>query len=223
MMRALAALFTREIKLAVRVGGGALMGVLFFLTVVTVFPFAVGPDLNLLSRIGPAILWIGALLATLLGLDRLFQAERDDGTLDLLLIGGHPIELLVFVKAMAHWVATGLPLVLAAPVLGIFVNLSPTAIGAVVATLLVGTPALTLIGAIGAALTVSLRRGGVLLAILVLPLTIPVLIFGVSAATAAVTEPTPFLTPFLFLSALSLLSAVFGPVAAAAALRFAGD
>lgn len=217
------ALFRRDLRLGIRAGGGALVGILFFLAVVAVIPFGVGPDLNLLARIGPAILWIGALLATLLGLDRLFQAERDDGTLDLLLIGGHPIEMLVFVKAMAHWVATGLPLVLAAPVLGIFVNLSPTAIGAVLLTLLVGTPALTLIGAIGAALTVSLRRGGVLLAILVLPLTIPVLIFGVSAATAAVTEPTPFLTPFLFLSGLSLLSAVFGPVAAAAALRHAGE
>jgi len=223
MIAAFSALFVREIRLAVRVGGGALMGVLFFLTVVTVFPFAVGPDLNLLGRIGPAILWIGALLATLLGLDRLFQAERDDGSLDLLLMGEHPLELVVFVKAMAHWVATGLPLVLAAPVLGIFVNLEPIAIGAVALTLLVGTPALTLVGAIGAALTVSLRRGGVLLAILVLPLTIPVLIFGVSAATAAVTEPTPFLTPFLFLCGLSLLSTVFGPVAAAAALRHAGE
>ena len=223
MTGAFSALFVREIRLAVRVGGGALMGVLFFLTVVSVFPFAVGPDLKLLSRIGPAILWIGALLATLLSLDRLFQSERDDGTLDLLLLGEHPIELLVFVKAMAHWVATGLPLVLAAPVLGIFVNLQPIAIGSVMATLFVGTPALTAVGAIGAALTVSLRRGGVLLAILVLPLTIPVLIFGVSAATAAVTEPTPFLTPFLFLCGLSLLSLVFAPVAAAAALRRSGD
>ncbi|MCW2306755.1 heme exporter protein CcmB [Rhodobium gokarnense] len=223
MTGAFSALFVREIRLAVRVGGGALMGVLFFLTVVSVFPFAVGPDLKLLSRIGPAILWIGALLATLLSLDRLFQSERDDGTLDLLLLGEHPIEVLVFVKAMAHWVATGLPLVLAAPILGIFVNLQPIAIGSVMATLFVGTPALTAIGAIGAALTVSLRRGGVLLAILVLPLTIPVLIFGVSAATAAVTEPTPFLTPFLFLCGLSLLSLVFAPVAAAAALRRSGD
>ncbi|PLX36626.1 MAG: heme exporter protein CcmB [Hyphomicrobiales bacterium] len=219
----MSALFVREIRLAVRVGGGALMGVLFFLTVVTVIPFGIGPDLKLLARIGPAILWIGALLATLLGLDRLFQTEREDGTLDLILLGEHPLELVVFVKAMAHWVATGLPLVLAAPILAIFVNLEPLAIGAVVVTLAVGTPALTLVGAIGAALTVSLRRGGVLLAILVLPLTIPVLIFGVSAANAAITQPTPFLTPFLFMCALSLMSAVLGPVAAAAALRLAAE
>lgn len=223
MMSAMSALFVREIRLAVRVGGGALMGVLFFLTVVTVIPFGIGPDLNLLGRIGPAILWIGALLATLLGLDRLFQAEREDGTLDLILLGEHPLEIVVFVKAMAHWVATGLPLVLAAPVLAIFVNLEPIAIGAVVVTLAVGTPALTLVGAIGAALTVSLRRGGVLLAILVLPLTIPVLIFGVSAANAAVTQPAPFMTPFLFLCALSLMSSVIGPIAAAAALRLSAE
>ncbi len=223
MTSALSALFVREIRLAVRVGGGALMGVLFFLTVVTVFPFGVGPDLNLLARIGPAILWIGALLATLLGLDRLFQTEREDGTLDLILLGEHPLELVVFVKAMAHWVATGLPLVLAAPIFALFVNLEPVAIGAVVVTLLVGTPALTLVGAIGAALTVSLRRGGVLLAILVLPLTIPVLIFGIAAANGAVTDPAPFLTPFLFMCALSLMSAVIGPIAAAAALRLSAE
>ncbi|EAV41605.1 ABC transporter, membrane spanning protein (heme) [Stappia aggregata IAM 12614] len=218
-----AVLFRRDLRLSVRVGGSALVGVLFFLAVVTVIPFGVGPDLNLLSRIGPAILWIGALLATLLGLDRLFQADREDGTLDLMLMAGRPLELLVLIKCLAHWVATGLPLVIAAPLLGIFLNLDPVATGAVTLTLLVGTPALTLIGAIGAALTVSLRRGGLLLAVLVIPLAIPVLIFGVSAADAAIHDPVPFLTPFLILCALSLIAAVIGPLAAAAALRFAGD
>ncbi|MHA7775937.1 heme exporter protein CcmB [Roseibium sp. M-1] len=217
------ALFRRDLRLAVRVGGSALVGVLFFLAVVTVIPFGVGPDLNLLARIGPAILWIGALLATLLGLDRLFQADREDGTLDLMLMAGRPLELLVLIKCAAHWVATGLPLVVAAPLLGIFLNLDPVAMGAVTLTLLVGTPALTLIGAIGAALTVSLRRGGLLLAVLVIPLAIPVLIFGVSSADAAIHDPVPFLTPFLILCALSLIAAVIGPVAAATALRFAGD
>ncbi|MCY1706679.1 heme exporter protein CcmB [Pannonibacter sp. SL95] len=217
------ALVARELRLALRVGGGALIGVLFFLAVVTVVPFGMGPDLNLLSRVGPAILWIGALLSTLLGLDRLFQADRDDGSLDLVLMAGRPMELVVLAKCLAHWVATGVPLVLAAPVLAVFLNLDPVAIGAVTLTLLVGTPALTLIGAIGAALTVSLRRGGLLLAVLVVPLAIPVLIFGVSAADAAVSEPMPFMTPFLILCALSLISAVVGPVAAAAALRFSAD
>ncbi|WP_417671360.1 heme exporter protein CcmB [Roseibium sp.] len=216
-------LFWREMRLAVRVGGGALVGVLFFLAVVTVIPFGVGPDLNLLARIGPAILWIGALLATLLGLDRLFQADRDDGSLDLILMAGRPLELVVLIKCLAHWVATGLPLVLAAPVLAIFLNLEPLAIGAVTLTLLAGTPALTLIGAIGASLTVTLRRGGLLLAVLVVPLAIPVLIFGVSAADAAVTDPVPFLTPFSILCALTLVASVVGPFASAAALRFSSD
>ncbi len=217
------ALFKRELTLAARIGGGALIGVLFFLAVVTVIPFGVGPDLKLLARIGPAVLWVGALLSTLLGLDRLFQADRDDGSLDLVLMAGRPLELVVLVKCLAHWAGTGLPLVVAAPVLSIFLGLDPAAIVAVTATLLAGTPALTLFGAVGAALTVSLRRGGLLLSVLVIPLAIPVLIFGVSAADAAITGPTPFRTPFLVLLALTLVSAVVGPIASAAALRYAGD
>ncbi|MEO1114153.1 MAG: heme exporter protein CcmB [Pseudomonadota bacterium] len=217
------ALFKRDLRLSVRIGGSALVGVLFFLAVVTVIPFGVGPDLNLLARIGPAILWIGALLATLLGLDRLFQADREDGTLDLMMMSGRPLELVVLVKCLAHWIATGLPLVVAAPLLAVFLNLDPVSMAAVTATLFVGTPALTLIGAIGASLTVSLRRGGLLLAVLVIPLAIPVLIFGVSAADAAIRDPVPFLTPFLILCALTLIAAVVGPVASAAALRFSSD
>ncbi|MDD7909449.1 MULTISPECIES: heme exporter protein CcmB [Pseudovibrio] len=219
----MAALFLRDFKLAVRVGGGALIGVLFFLAVVTVFPFGVGPDLTLLARIGSAVLWIGALLSTLLGLDRLFQADREDGTLDLYLLAGRPMELVVLVKCAAHWAATGLPLVIATPLFALFLNLEPMAIAAVTLTLVIGTPALTLIGAVGAGVTVSLRRGGVLLAILVVPLSIPVLIFGVSAATAVLSATAPFLTPFLYLSAISLVALVVGPVSAAAALRYASD
>ena len=222
-MNALSALFTREWKLAIRVGGGALMGALFFLIVVTVVPFGVGPDLNLLARIGPAILWIGALLAALLGLDRLFQAEREDGSLDLLLMQETPLVLTVFVKCLAHWIATGLPLVVAAPLLGLFMNMDETAIGATTLTLLAGTPAITFIGAAGAAVAVALPRGGLLVSILVLPLAIPVLIFGVSAVYAAIQDPAPFLPPFLILVALNLFFAVIGPVAAAAALRLSSD
>jgi heme exporter protein B len=206
-------------RLAVRIGGGALMGVLFFLIVVTLVPFAVGPDLAQLRRIGPAVLWIGALLASLLALDRLFAADHEDGSLDVLLMGHTPLELAVLVKALAHWITTGLPLVLAAPLLGLFLNLEPLAIGAVALTLLIGTPALTCIGLIGAALSVALRRGGLLLPVLVLPLTVPVLIFGVAAANAAIVGPVPFGAPFLILCALSLGSLVLGPFAAAAALR----
>jgi heme exporter protein B len=216
-------LFLRDLKLAMRAGGGALIGVLFFMTVVAVVPFAVGPDLNLLSRIGPAILWIGALLASLLGLDRLFQAEREDGSLDLMLMQQTPLVLTVLMKCLAHWTATGLPLVIAAPLLGLFMNMNEVAIGATMVTLLAGTPAITLIGAAGAAVAVTLPRGGLLVSILVLPLTIPVLIFGVSAAYAAVEDPAPFLPPFLVLIAITLFFAVIGPLSAALALRAASD
>ena len=222
-MRALRALLVRDIRLAVRVGGGALMGVLFFLIVVAVVPFALGPDLRLLSRIGPAILWLAALLATLLGLDRLFAMDHDDGSLDLILMGQAPLELAVAAKGVAHWLTTGLPLVVAAPVFGLFLNLDAQAFAAVALTLLAGTPALTFIGLIGAALSVALERGGLLLPVLVLPLTIPVLIFGVAASQAAVADPEAFGTPFSILAALTLISLVIGPLSAAAALRLGLD
>ena len=216
-------LFWRDINLAMRSGGGALLGVMFFLAVIAVVPFAVGPDLNFLQRIGPAMLWIGALLSTLLGLDRLFQAERDDGSLDIMLMQETPFILTVFIKCAAHWVATGLPLVLATPLLGLLMNMDLLSIGAVSATLLVGSPAITFIGAVGAAVAVTLPRGGLLVSILVLPLAIPVLIFGVSAAYAAVEEPAPFLPPFLILCAITMFFAVIGPLAAAAAIRASTD
>lgn len=218
-MTALRALLVRDMRVAVRVGGGAMMGVLFFLVVVTLTPFALGPDLALLRRMGPAILWIGALLASLLALDRLFAADHDDGSLDLILMGRAPLELAAAVKALAHWLTTGLPLVIVTPVLALFLNLEPAATGAVMLTLLVGTPALTFIGLIGAALAVALRRGGLLLPVLVLPLTVPVLIFGVAASNAAIVGPVPFGTPFTILCALTLMSVVIGPFAAAATLR----
>ncbi|HEX4555983.1 MAG TPA: heme exporter protein CcmB [Xanthobacteraceae bacterium] len=222
-MTALRALLVRDMRMAVRIGGGALMGVLFFLTVVTLMPFAIGPDLALLRRIGPAILWIGALLASLLALDRLFAADYEDGSLDLILMGASPLELTVAIKGLAHWLTTGLPLVVAVPVLGLLLNLEPAAIGAVALTLLVGTPALTFIGLVGAALAVALRRGGLLLPVLVLPLAVPVLIFGVAAANAAIVGPVPFGTPFTILCALTLMSLVIGPFAAAATLRHGLD
>jgi heme exporter protein B len=215
----LAALFVRDLRLAIRVGGGAGIGVLFFLVVVVLTPFAIGPDQALLARIGPAILWLGALLASLLALDRLFLADAEDGSLDLILMGETPLELAVVAKAAAHWLTTGLPLVIATPLLGLFMNLDGRASGAVALTLLAGTPALTFIGVIGAALSVMLRRGGLLLAVLVLPLTVPVLIFGVAASNAAIVGPIPFGTPFTILCALTLMSLVVGIFAAAAALR----
>ena len=215
-MTPLSALLFRDMRLAVRVGGGALMGVLFFLIVVTLVPLAVGPDLAQLRRIGPAMLWLGALLASLLTLDRLFAADQEDGSLDLMLMGRAPLELVVLVKATAHWITTGLPLVIVTPLLGLFLNLEPGAILRVALALLVGTPALTCIGLVGAALSVALRRGGLLLPVLVLPLTVPVLIFGVAASSV---EAASSGAAFMILSALTLMGVVIGPFAAAAALR----
>jgi heme exporter protein B len=221
MTRAFLALVARDLRLAARVGGSGGLGLVFFLMIVTIVPFALGPDLNLLARIGPAVLWLAAVLATLIGLDRLFQADEEDGSLDLLRSAPAPLEILVLAKVTAHWVTTGLPLAVTAPLFGLLLALTPDAMLAMVATLLAGTPALTFIGAVGAALTVSLRRGGLILAVVVLPLMIPTLIFGVSAANAALGGTVPFATPFLVLIALSLVAAVVGTVGAAAALRHA--
>ena len=218
-MTPLSALLVRDMRIAVRVGGGALIGVLFFVVVVTLTPFAVGPDLALLKRIGPAILWLAALLASLLALDRLFASDHEDGSLDLILTGRAPLELVIAAKGLAHWLTTAVPLIVAAPLIGLLLNIEPPAQAGLVLTLLVGTPALTFIGIVGAAIAVTLRRGGLLLAIIVLPLTVPVLIFGVAAANAAAAGPVPFGTPFTALCALTLASLVIGPFAAAAALR----
>ncbi|HEY0233723.1 MAG TPA: heme exporter protein CcmB [Afipia sp.] len=218
-MTALAALIRRELGVALRAGGGALIGVLFFLIVVVLMPFALGPDVPLLKRLGPAVLWLGALLASLLTLDRLFTDDQNDGSLDLFLMSRMPLELSCAAKAIAHWLASGVPLIIATPLLGLLLNLEPRATLAVALTLLAGTPALTFTGMIGAALAVTLRRGGLLLAVLVLPLSIPVLIFGVAASDAAIAGPSMFGAPFSILCALSLVSFVVGPFAAAASLR----
>jgi heme exporter protein B len=215
----LTALFLRELRVGQRIGGGTMLGVIFFLVLVTLTPFAIGPDLALLGRIAPAILWLSGLLASLLGLDRLFQADYEDGSLDLLLMSRPAFELVILTKCAAHWILTGLPLVAAAPVFGLMLAMPPQDLWRVALSLLVGTPALTLLGAIGAALTVSLRRGGLLLAVLVLPLSVPILIFGVAAA--AMSDFVPFTTPLMILSALTLVALVGAPIAAAAALRHA--
>jgi heme exporter protein B len=209
----------QTLRLGIRAGSSAAAGLIFFLAVVAVFPFGVGPDLDVITRIGPALLWIAALLASLLGLDRLFGADREDGTLDLVIVSGGPLILYVLGRAAGHWLTTALPLVVAAPFLGFLLNLEPLALASVALTLLVGSPALTLIGAIGAALTAALPRGGLLAAILVLPLTIPVLIFGVLATTGAISDPEPFLSPFLLLLAATSAALALAPFAAAAALR----
>jgi heme exporter protein B len=215
---ALAALVRRDILVSLRVGGGALIGVLFFLSVVVLMPFAIGPDLPLLKRIGPSILWLGAMLASLLTLERLFAADHEDGSLDLIVMSRTPLEFACIAKAFAHWIASSIPLIVAAPVFGLMLNLDGKATLGVMLTLLAGTPALTLTGMIGAALAVTLRRGGLLLPVLVLPLSIPTLIFGVIASNAAATGQS-FGAPFSILCALSLAGLVVGPFAAAASLR----
>jgi heme exporter protein B len=222
-LSALAAIIRRDILVSMRVGGGALIGVLFFLSVVVLMPFAIGPDLALLKRIGPAILWLGAMLASLLTIDRLFAADLEDGSLDLIAMSRTPLELTCIAKAFAHWIAAGIPLIAAAPILGLMLNLDGAATLGVMLTLLAGTPALTLTGMIGAALAVTLRRGGLLLPVLVLPLSIPTLIFGVIAANAAASGQSPFGAPFSILCALSLFGLVVGPFAAAASLRHGLD
>ncbi len=210
----LGALYARDLALGFRGGGGALTGALFFLCVVALLPFAAGPDLALLARIGPAMLWLGALLATLIGLDRLFQDDRDDGTLDLLMLGEVPPSLVVLAKAAAQWTASGLPLIATAPVLGLMLNMPPERILTTVAALAAGTPTLTLIGTIGAALATVLRRGGLIVAVLVLPMSVPVLIFGIAASMG-----TAGTGPFWVLGGLLLAALAAAPAAAAAALR----
>jgi heme exporter protein B len=216
-MRGLLAIVRRDLALSLRAGGGAGIGVIFFLAVVMVVPFAVGPDQKLIAQIGPAVLWIGALLASLLGLDRIFGADAEDGSLDLLLLAPQPLEAIAAAKALAHWLATGLPLVIAAPLLGLLLGVEGKMLVTSVLMLLVGTPAIAFLGLIGAALAATLPRAGLLIAVLIVPFTIPVLIFGTAATAAA--DASLSGTAFKLLCALTLFSFVIGPVAAAAALR----
>lgn len=218
-MTAFRALLYRDILLALRLGGGVTLSIGFFLLVIAVFTFGIGPDLPLLARIAPGMLWAAMLLSALLTLDRLMQADFEDGSLDIMAGATLNLELGFAAKAFAHWITTGVPLSLAAPLLGFLVNLDPSAIIPLVATMLVGTIAISFTGMIGAALTVALRRGGLLTAILVLPLYVPVLIFGVSAVQAALGGPASFMSPFLLLCAISTASLVLGPIASAAAIR----
>lgn len=175
------ALLLRDLRLAVRAGGGFGLGLAFFLIVVVLVPFGVGPQTELLSRIAPGILWVASLLAALLSLDRIFALDYEDGSLALLATSPLPLEGAAMMKALAHWITTGLPLTLAAPALGFLLSLAPEAYAYLLVSLLMGTPALSMIGTFGAALTVGLRRGGLLLSLLVLPLYVPTLIFGAEA------------------------------------------
>ena len=187
--------------------------------VVAITPLGLGPDLNLLSRIAPGVLWVALLLASLLSADRIFHNDYEDGALDVLATGPLPLELVAAVKSLAHWVTTGIPLALLAPVLGLLLNLPIESFPLLVLSMLAGTPAVSFVAGIGASLTLGLRRSGLLLALLVLPLYVPVLIFGVACVSAASVGPASPWPPFLILCALSLASLVLAPIASAAALR----
>ncbi|MEM9026927.1 MAG: heme exporter protein CcmB [Pseudomonadota bacterium] len=210
----------RDLKLAARDGGAVGTALGFYLIVVAMLPLGLGPDLKLLGRIAPGILWIGLLLSALLSLGRIFESDFEDGSLEVLMTGSAPLELVVAAKALAHWISTSLPLALLTPVLGLLLNLDVDAYGVLLATLIAGTPAISFLGSIGAALTLQARRGGLLVALLVLPLYIPTLIYGIATISAIVTPPGDAMSAFLILCALSLGSVVLGPIAAAAALRY---
>lgn len=212
------ALLKRDLTLAVRAGGGFGLGLAFFLIVTVLVPFGIGPETQLLSRVAAGVLWIGALLACLLSLDRILALDWEDGSLDLLATAPLPAEALVSVKALAHWLTTGLPLVLVAPVLGVLLNLPGPGYLWVVVSLAVGTPALSVIGTFGAALTVGLKRGGLLLSLLVLPLYVPTLIFGAEVARRG-TEGLSVQTPLLMLAGISFGVIALLPFASAAVLR----
>lgn len=212
------ALLWRDLRLATRTGGGLGLGVAFFLILCTLVPFGIGPDRAALAPVAPGILWVGALLACLLSLDRIFALDHEDGSLDLLATAPLPLEGTVAVKALAHWITTGLPLILAAPLFGVLLQLPVQAMPWLVASLLIGTPALSMLGAFGAAITVGLRRGGMLLSLLVLPLYIPTLIFG-AEITRRGAEGAATGTPLLFLAGITMAVLALIPFAAAAALR----
>lgn len=218
LIRVFAAIVQRDLLLALRRKSDLTSTLFFFVVVVSLFPLAIGPELNTLRLIAPGIVWVAALLASMLALDHMFSVDHADGSLEQLLLTPQPLSLLVLAKIFAHWLITGLPLVLIAPVLGLQYDLSSEAIGVLVLTLLMGTPALSLIGAIGAALTLGLRGGGVLVSLLVLPLTIPVLIFGAGAVEANVSGLGADGHLYM-LSAILVMSLLLAPLATALSLR----
>ena len=217
-MRVCGQIVLRDLRLAMRQGLDAFMVLMFFVITVTLFPLSVGPEPNLLARMGPGVIWVAALLSTMLSLDRLFQHDYEDGSLELMLLSPVPLELLVLAKVAAHWLLTGLPLIVASPLLAVFMNMPAEGYGVLLLSMLLGTPVSSFIGAVGGALTLGARRGGVLVSLLVLPLYIPLLIFGVSAIDAAIggSSVRPHL---LILGAMLVAATPLATWAASAALR----
>jgi heme exporter protein B len=220
-VRQVLALLARDLKLAWREGGAIGVALGFYLVVVAITPLGLGPDPNLLARVSAGILWVALLLAALLSAGRIFENDYEDGSLDVLTMSVLPLPVVAAVKCFAHWLSTGVPLALVAPVLGLLLNLPLEAMPLLVLSMLAGTPAVSFVAGVGASLTLGLRRSGLLLALLVLPLYVPVLIFGVAAASAAITGPASPWPPFLMLCALSLAAIVLAPLACAGALRTA--
>lgn len=217
-MSAFSLILGRELRLALRQWGEVAMVVGFFVLTVILFPFGVGPEPGILARISAGVIWVIALLASMLSLDRLFLADYEDGSLELLLLAPAPLGIVVFAKCLAHWMTTGLPLLLVAPLLGVLLNMDAGGFAVLLAAMALGTPSLSLIGAVGAALTLGARRGGVLLSLLLLPLYVPVLIFGVGAVEAAI-QGFAVRPHIMILGALLLGALVLAPWASAAALR----
>ncbi len=218
MMHGFSALLARDLRLAIRQGMDSGMVVMFFVIAVTLFPLGIGPEPNILARISPGVIWVAALLSSMLSLERLFLNDFEDGSLELIVISPVVLEISVLAKVTAHWLTTGLPLIVVSPVLAIFLNLESSGFAILVASLALGTPTLSLIGGVGAALVLGARRGGVLLSLLILPLFIPVLIFGVSAVDAAV-GGYPLQSQFMVLAGLFVLALALCPWATAAAIR----
>ncbi len=216
--RAFYVLLRRDLLLAFRRRAEIANPLLFFILIATLFPLGVGPDAQVLKAVGPGVIWVAALLAALLSLDGMFRSDFEDGTLEQFMLSAHPVSLLVVAKVLAHWVVTGLPLLAVAPLLGILLSLPGDAIAVLVLTLMLGTPVLSLIGAVGVALTVGLRRGGIILSLLVLPLYVPVLIFATSAVETAVAG-IPITAQLYILSAMLVFALSLAPLATAASLR----
>jgi heme exporter protein B len=217
-MKAFAAILKRDLHLGFRQGGGAGAAIAFMLSVLVLIPLSIGPDQNLLQRLAPGIMWLALLLAVLLTSEKIFQQDFEDGTLDALMTIDLPLELVSLAKALAHWLAVGLPLAIVAPLLGILLNIDTPAIPVLMLAMVMGSLALSLLAAIGGAVTAGLRRGGLLVSLLILPLYVPVLVFGLSATTTA-TGPAGSSSSLLVLTAIVLVSLVLQPWASAAALR----
>ncbi len=219
-MNAFLALIKRDILLSLREGGALTIALGFNLIVVTILPLGLGPDMNLLNQIAPGVLWVTLLLSLLLSLDRLFLTDYEEGALELMINTSLPLEFIVAAKALAHWLTIGVPLSLMAPALGLLMNLSPDQFGILTLSALIGTPALSFLGALGAALTLGLKRGGLLLPLLILPFFIPTLIFGVSATTGYLFASGNTQSSLALLAAISLTSIALAPIPTAWALRF---